>query len=284
MVFSVSDLSVRTERTLVSRPRTILSGVSVSLGAGEVLAILGKSGAGKTVLWHAMFGLGSAGLAATWRSRTPSLPEARFEAWRRSSVAFVQQGGHRCLDPRLTLEDYLRRLFTPQQLRGARQAFLEAIAALGLRLNERDLGRSAGSFSGGEAQRLALALRLAAKPKLMVLDEPSAALDFDSAQRMKALVAEMVKVFRVAVICVTHDYHFIAGLARTALYLDRGKATELDLDGGQGESEEARDWLTVSRREAAEYARFFGNGATGAPANLATVQIRMSTAGPAHAR
>jgi peptide/nickel transport system permease protein len=284
MIFSVSDLSVRTERTLLSPPRTILSGVSLSLRAGEVLAVLGRSGAGKTVLWHAMFGLCGPGLVVTWRNRTPSLSEARFEVWRRSSVAFVQQGGHRCLDPGLTPDHYLRRLFPVSQVDEARHRFLDASVALGLRLAARDLDRAVGTFSGGEAQRMALALRLAGVPKLMVLDEPSAALDFDAAQRMKDLVAGMVRAFGVAVICVTHDYHFIEGLARSAIYVDRGMATVLDLQTGEGESEEARDWLTVSRREAGEYARFFGKAGTAAPPNLATVSLRMSATGSIRAR
>lgn len=253
----------------------LVAGVSAELRKGEFLAVLGRSGAGKTVLWRAMFGLLSPGLKVTYRSRVPALADAAFEGWRRSSVGFVHQGAQRSLMPDRSPEDYLGRLFQRPDVPAARRRFTEATATLGLLLAKGDLDRPVATFSGGETQRIALALRLAAQPKIMILDEPSAALDFEAAHRMKALVATIVKSFGVAVICVTHDYHFIAGLARRALYIEDGGAREMDLETGMGASAQAEDWLAMSRREADEYRRFFGPTADGQAPRPVFVPIRM---------
>jgi len=274
--FAITDLSVRARAGWLRPPRTIIAGVTIALSEGEVLAVVGRSGVGKTVMWRAMFGLASPGLTVECASRAPALSEAGLERWRRSSVIFVHQSAQRSLDPRLSLNDYLRRLFARSELEGARERFHEAAAALGLALRPEDLARLVGTFSGGEMQRVALALRLAGRAKIMVLDEPSAALDFHLAQQAKALVATVVERFGVSVICVTHDYHFVAGLAKRAIYLEHGAATELDLSTGRSASAEAREWLELSLREVGEYARFFGDGTGAAGANLTRIPIRMS--------
>ena len=204
----------------------------------------------QTVLWRATFGLLSPGLKATYRERVPALADVAFERWRRASVSFVHQGAQRSLMPDRSPEDYLGRLFEKADVLLARRRFTDATAALGLPLANSDLDRQIPSFFGGEAQRIALALRLAARPNIMVLDEPSAALDFEAAHRMRALVETIVTGFGVTVICVTHDYHFIAGLARRALYIEDGRAREMDLETGAGASAQAGDWLLMSRREA----------------------------------
>jgi ABC-type glutathione transport system ATPase component len=277
IVFAVTDLAVRAGTGWLGSRRTIIAGVSLVLHEGEVLAVLGRSGVGKTVMWRAMFGLSSPGLTVHYRERTPGLSEAGLERWRRSSVVFVHQGAQRSLDRRLTVEDYLGRLFRRAELPEARERFCAAAANLGLALAPHALGRTVGTFSGGETQRIALALRLAGRPRILVLDEPSAALDFGAAQQAKKLIATLVERFRIAVICVTHDYHFIAGLARRAIYLQRGEsASMLDLSTGGGASAEAREWLALSEREAAEYARFFERVPADAPAAPTRLPIRMS--------
>jgi ABC-type glutathione transport system ATPase component len=283
-LFTISDLSIRTTGGLSRRSRVIVAGVSAELREGELLAVLGRSGAGKTVLWRAMLGLSSPGLKVTYRGRVPALSDAAFERWRRSSVGFVHQGAQRSLMPDRSPEEYLGRLFRMSDVPVARRRFTEASTKLGLPLARGDLDRPIATFSGGETQRIALALRLAAQPTIMVLDEPSAALDFEAAHRMKALVTTIVESFRVSVICVTHDYHFIAGLARRALYIEDGRAREMNLEAGTGASPQAEDWIAMSRREADEYGRFFGPAARDHRPELTSVPIRMLRAGSDDAR
>ena len=284
ILFAITDLSVRAGTGWLRPARTIVAGVNLVLRQGEVLALLGRSGVGKTVTWRAMFGLSSPGLAVSCASRVPALTEAGLERWRRSTVVFVHQGAQRSLDPALSLDDYLRRLFRRSELGKARERFRTAASALGLDRAGSALARRVGSFSGGETQRIALALRLSGDARIIVLDEPSAALDFQVAQQAKTVVTTMVRHFGVAVVCVTHDYHFIAGLADRALYLERGNAAELDLRTGLSVSAEAREWLELSAREAGEYARFFGSGSEVARPRLTRLPIRMSQGITADAR
>ena len=283
-VFSISGLSVRTTGGFLGRSRAIVAGVSITLEERGVLAILGRSGVGKTVLWRSMFGLSSPGLSVTYGSRVPALSDAAFERWRRSSVSFLHQGAQRSLTPHHSPQDYLCRLFRkPDERARASTRFRDAAATLGLPLADGDLDRRIATFSGGEAQRIALALRLAGRPSILVLDEPSAALDFDAAQRMKSIVASAIDAFGVAVICVTHDYHFISGLAASAVYLESGRAVGLDLTTGAGGSAQALEWLAMSRREADEYGRFFETGG-GDGGTVATVPVRMMRAEPVDVR
>ena len=255
-VFSISDLSVRTAGGFFGRSRAIVADVSIVLEERGVLAILGRSG--------------------DYRDRVPALSDAAFERWRRSSVGFLHQGAQRSLVPHHSPQDYLRRLFPRSNERStARARFSDAAATLGLPLVDRDLDRRIATFSGGEAQRIALALRLAGRPSILVLDEPSAALDFEAALRMKALVGTAIDAFGVAVICVTHDYHFISGLAGRALYLENGRTGELDLATGEGGSAQALEWLAMSRQEADEYNRFFGTEPGGTTSAVATVPVKM---------
>jgi sulfonate transport system ATP-binding protein len=163
--------------------RTVLDNFSLDIRAGEFVALLGASGSGKTTFLRILAGLEShdEGVVSAPRERTVVFQEPRLVAAKRVSEN-VSLG--------------LRR--TP----ATRAAVLAALTEVGLAERARAWPTT---LSGGEAQRVALARALVREPGLLLLDEPFAALDALTRIRMQALVADLARVHRPAVLLVTHD-------------------------------------------------------------------------------
>lgn len=201
--------------------RVVLDGVSLAVAAGERVAVLGPSGAGKTSLLRVVAGLerpaagtvALGGVAATDGPRLLVPPEAR-------GVGLVFQ--ELALWSQLTVEETIAVAARGGRAeRRARAARLAERLGLGGRLGARP-----GELSGGEAQRLALARALAPDPRLLLLDEPFAHLDAtlrrSLGEDLLALAAEQGR----ALVVVTHDRRDVLDLAERVVVLDRGRVVE----------------------------------------------------------
>ena len=187
-------------------PRVLLDGVDLDVPAGQFVAVLGKSGTGKTTLLRTLAGLDSLD------SGEILVPAAR-------TVVFQEPR----LVPSKRLLDNVR-LGQPHSAR-TRQAAEAALREVGLG------GRGRvwpATLSGGEAQRVALARALVREPKLLLLDEPFAALDALTRLTMHRLVGELHARHSPAVLIVTHDVDEAVLLADRVLVLRDG-AISLDL-------------------------------------------------------
>jgi sulfonate transport system ATP-binding protein len=178
----------------------IIDNLDLEIGAGEFVALLGRSGSGKTTLLRTLAGLddvtGQDVLVPS--SRAVVYQDARLLPWKRvwRNVALGLHGD------------------------AARERAQAALQEVGLshRLNAWPL-----TLSGGEAQRTALARALVREPKLLLLDEPFAALDALTRIRMHQLVLALWQTHRPAVMMVTHDVDEAMALADRVLVLDRGR-------------------------------------------------------------
>jgi len=193
-------------------PVVALAGVDFSVPAGRVLAVLGPNGAGKSTLLRIL-----AGLARPSAGRVRIGADAGDRRHVRGRVGYV---GHATfLYPSLTARENLvfaGRLYGVADP-GARAATL--LAEQGL---EALAERPAGSFSRGQAQRLAIARGLVHDPPVVLLDEPFTGLDPTSADRLAARVRALAAAGR-AVVFVTHDLAQAAALGDRALLLVRGR-------------------------------------------------------------
>ena len=190
-----------------------LRGASLSVAAGEVLAVMGPSGSGKSTLLHCLAGILVPGSGQVWFGgrRIDAMGENERSALRRDRFGFVFQFGQ--LVPELTAEENVA---LPLLLGGTRRA--QALAAarawfgrLGLDGLEQ---RRSGELSGGQAQRVALARGLVAQPEVLFADEPTGSLDSLTGEQVMNLLVAAVRDQGTTVILVTHE-------ARVAAYADR---------------------------------------------------------------
>jgi putative ABC transport system ATP-binding protein len=190
-----------------------LRGASVSVSAGEILAVMGPSGSGKSTLLHCLAGILIPGSGEVWFDgrRVDTLGEAERSALRRDRFGFVFQFGQ--LVPELTAEENVALPLLFSGLRRA-AALADARAWFGrLGLDGLEQRRS-GELSGGEAQRVALARGLVARPEVLFADEPTGSLDSLTGEHVMKLLTAAAREQGTTVVLVTHD-------ARVAAYADR---------------------------------------------------------------
>jgi putative ABC transport system ATP-binding protein len=193
--------------------RTVLHDVTLQVGAGEYVAVVGESGIGKSTLLHVIAGLEPVD-AGSVRFRDAEITRLDDEAAtlvRRDHFGFVFQAFH--VLPHLTV---LQNVGLPLLLRGASREEIEAraaerIAAVGLAGRESSMPRE---LSGGELQRVAIARALVGDPKLVLADEPTGNLDPENARQVLELFREQVKARGAAGILVTHSEAAAAGCDR----------------------------------------------------------------------
>ncbi len=199
--------------------RRILDGTELEVGAGEIVAVLGRSGSGKSTLLHVLGGLDrpEAGVVEVAGERVTGVSERRLSAIRRDHIGFVFQFFH--LLPELTGEG---NVLLAGRVRGARPGAAERGRGLIARLG---LGPVAGSLphqlSGGEQQRFAIARALVNDPSLLLADEPTGNLDEEAGAVVLRLLRGLADEGR-AVVLVTHE-PAAAGIADRLLRLDAGR-------------------------------------------------------------
>lgn len=199
----------------------ILSGVDLTVVPGEMVAVVGASGAGKSTLLHLLGALDrpDGGEVRITGQSTRALEDADLSRLRNRSIGFVFQF-HHLLREFSALENVmmpLRIAGLPDDEAQARAVTLLERVGLGARPSHRP-----SELSGGEQQRTAVARALAARPALLLADEPSGNLDLHNAERLHDLLAELTRETGVGVVVVTHN-RSLAARANRVLRLDEGR-------------------------------------------------------------
>ncbi|MEV4508427.1 ABC transporter ATP-binding protein [Dactylosporangium sp. NPDC049525] len=202
-----------------------LSGASMSIAAGEIVAVMGPSGSGKSTLLHCLAGIvrPDGGQVLYRDQELSAMSDAQRSALRRGEFGFVFQFGQ--LVPELTC---LENVALPLRLSGHRRKDAQRRAAEWLeRLEITDVaGKRPGEVSGGQGQRVAVARALVTGARVVFADEPTGALDSLNGERVMRLFTEAARDSGAAVVLVTHE-------PRVAAYADReivvrdGKALDL---------------------------------------------------------
>jgi len=234
MILQAKNLRVefRTRRgTLVA-----VDDVSFSVARGEVLGVVGESGAGKSLTGLAIMGLleapGRLAAGEVWLEgqRIDRLPQAALRAIRGRRIGVVFQDPLGSLNPLFTIGEQLEETIrTHLGLAGKelRQRALALLAEVGIPAPQARFHHYPHQFSGGMRQRVVIALALAAEPILLIADEPTTALDVSMQAQIIALIKRVARERGAAVMLITHDMGVIAETADRVAVMYAGRIVEI---------------------------------------------------------
>ncbi|MFI7699719.1 ABC transporter ATP-binding protein [Nonomuraea sp. NPDC049480] len=232
---TLSEPLLRVRDLRVTAPAAeIVRGLSFDLAHGEMLAVVGESGAGKSLTARALLGLLPPGLRISGSVRLEGMelagaPQRRYRQVRGRRVAFVPQDALSVLSPVHTVGDQLA--LAARSVRGlSRKAARERAVAALERVGIPDAARRARAypheFSGGMRQRAVIAMATVNDPALVIADEPTTALDSAVQAMILRMLAELREQTRLAVLLVTHDLAVAAAHAERVLVMYAGRQVE----------------------------------------------------------
>jgi peptide/nickel transport system ATP-binding protein len=210
----------------------VIRQLSFTLAPGQILGIVGESGAGKSMIGRAIAHALPPGFTVTGGTLRLDdedlvhLTPARRRTLLGRDIAFVPQEPITALNPVMTvgaqLDEHLKRL----GIRARRQRALELLDAVHLRDGLALLRRHPHQLSGGMCQRVLIAMAFAGRPRLIVADEPTTALDVTIQARIVQLIAELQRNAGTAVLFITHDLRLASRICDDIIVLYAGRALE----------------------------------------------------------
>lgn len=232
----VENLSLRHVST--AGPTTILSDVSFALGRGEILGIIGESGAGKSTVGNAILGLlapefqQTSGTISFDGKVLEAMSAGEREALRGKRISAIFQDHTASLDPLMSVGAQVQEtcLAVEPSLskRSARARAIDLLTRVGIPEPERRYGSYPHQFSGGQRQRIVIAIALAGSPDIIIADEPTSALDATVQKQVLQLLRTLVDETGVSVILVTHDMGVISEITDRVLVMKKGQVVEAD--------------------------------------------------------
>ena len=233
-VISVRNLHVEfaTRRGLLHA----LDGVSFEIAKGEVLGVVGESGAGKSVTGSALIGLidppGRIAGGEVWLNgtRIDNLSPDAFRKLRGKKIGMIFQDPLTSLNPLFRVgEQLIETILTHTDLspKSARARAIDLLNEVGIPAAERRIDSYPHEFSGGMRQRVVIALALCAEPDFVIADEPTTALDVSVQAQIIALLKKLCRERGMAVMLVTHDMGVIAETADRVAVMYAGRIAEI---------------------------------------------------------
>jgi peptide/nickel transport system ATP-binding protein len=234
MILEVNGLTVQfpTRRGLL----TALDSISFSIAPGEVLGVVGESGAGKSITGLAVIrlleppGRIAAGEVRLEGRRIDTLPHEEMRRIRGRRIGVIFQDPLTSLNPLYTIGQQLEEtILTHLKLspRAARERALALLKEVGIPAPEARYSNYPHHFSGGMRQRVVIALALAAEPRLLIADEPTTALDVSIQAQIIALLKRLAAERGAAVMLITHDMGVIAETAQRVAVMYAGRIVEI---------------------------------------------------------
>jgi microcin C transport system ATP-binding protein len=220
--------------------KEVVHGVDFAIAPGEKLALVGESGSGKTVTALALLRLvQNAELAGSARFHGGehgaggidllTAPERAMLGIRGQDIAMIFQEPMTALNPLFSVGEQIAEVLQLKQGLSARQAWegaVEALAATGIPEPQRRASAFPHQLSGGQRQRAMIAMALACRPKLLLADEPTTALDVTLRQQILELLADLQRQTGMAVLLITHDLNLVRRFADRVAVMEAGHLVE----------------------------------------------------------
>ncbi|WP_418594651.1 ABC transporter ATP-binding protein [Ponticoccus sp. (in: a-proteobacteria)] len=228
-LLQVQGLSVRFGGTAA------VDGVNLTLAEGETLALTGESGSGKSLTALAVMGLlppvAEAGGAVLFRGRDlRGLPDRHMRALRGSEIGLVFQEPMSALNPVQTIGDQIEEVLrlprpghVPPRRAEARARVRALLDRVGLSVPP---SRYPHELSGGQRQRVVIAMAVANRPRLLIADEPTTALDVTTQAQILDLLKSLTRSEGMALLMITHDLAVVAGMANRIAVMQAGRVVE----------------------------------------------------------
>ena len=230
-----------------------LQGLDLEIEAGEVMAIIGSSGSGKSTLLNILGGLDrpSAGTVEVGGADLLKLSPQDLVRYRRETVGFVWQNSARNLVPYLTAAENVEvPMLLARRRRGRRERALELLRQVGV---DHRAGNRLTELSGGEQQRVAIAVALANEPPLLLADEPTGNVDSQTARHLLDTFREVNRDLGVTVVIVTHDRAVAQSVRRVVAIRDGRTSSEFirqpDAVGAGGDAHVVRPALHMEEAD-----------------------------------
>jgi peptide/nickel transport system ATP-binding protein len=215
---------------------TAVDDISFSIAPGEVLGVVGESGAGKSITGMAVIGLleppgrVAGGEVRLEGRRIDNLPHEELRRIRGRRIGVIFQDPLTSLNPLYTIGQQLEETILthlPLTRTQARERALSLLREVGIPAPEGRYGNYPHHFSGGMRQRVVIALALAAEPRLLIADEPTTALDVSIQAQIIALLKRLAGERGAAVMLITHDMGVIAETAHRVAVMYAGRIAEI---------------------------------------------------------
>jgi oligopeptide/dipeptide ABC transporter ATP-binding protein len=212
-----------------------LQGVDLTVPAGSRVALVGESGSGKSLTAAAVLGMlpdeahVDAGSVALEGEEILGLSERRMRSIRGTRIAIMFQNPRASLNPVLTIGGQIAEVIRIHEGIGRRESRDRAISLLdqmGIPDARRRADDYVHQYSGGMAQRAALAMALSCRPSLLIADEPTSGLDATLQQQVLDLVIEQVETLGTALLLITHDIGLVAQTCERAVVMYAGRVME----------------------------------------------------------
>ena len=212
----------------------IIKNLSLAVGAGEILGLVGASGSGKSMTALAIMRLlpANAALTGTVRLRGETLSdksETELQNIRGRDIGIVFQEPMTALNPLMSIGDQVAetvRLHRAVSMAQARRAARETLDLVGLRGEQGALDRLPYELSGGQRQRVAIAMAVVLEPPLLIADEPTTALDVGTQAQVLRLLQELARTRNMGLILVTHDLAVVAEVTDRVAVMHEGEIVE----------------------------------------------------------
>ncbi|MBV8962510.1 MAG: ABC transporter ATP-binding protein, partial [Hyphomicrobiales bacterium] len=230
----VRDLSVALPQG--ADRRFAVEGASFDLAGGEILCVVGESGSGKSVLSSTIMGAAPAGLhvlsgSILFRGNDiVRMGEAKLRRLRGNQIAMVFQEPMAALNPAVKVGEQIEEVFTLHSRlvpRERRQRVRALLADTRLADPDRIAKSYPHQLSGGQCQRVVIAMALAMQPALLIADEPTSALDVTTQAQVLKLMRELRDEHGHAVLFVTHDFGVVAEVADRVAVMQAGRIVEI---------------------------------------------------------